>query len=100
MLVSTRLWPIAIYLIFGALFGLLTYRHRHLFSEGPTQRDDGPAPGVLEGRLFWTLMCTCLWPVMALTGLHTAWLLSSRRRAARAQAQLSSDASKRGSPPD
>ena len=70
--------PIVLFLLFGASFGLATFSRRHLFSEGPTQRDDASAGG-LGQRLGWTLICTCLWPVMALTGLHSWWILSRRR---------------------
>lgn len=71
--------PIVLYLLFGAGFGLATFSKRHLFSEGPTQRDDGASGRGLKARLLWALLCTCLWPVMALTGLHSWWLLSRRR---------------------
>jgi hypothetical protein len=71
--------PIVLFLLFGACFGLATFSNRHLFSEGPTRRDDESASHGLKARLGWTLICTCLWPVMALTGLHTWWLLSRRR---------------------
>ncbi len=70
---------IVLYLLFGAGFGLATFSKRHLFSEGPTQRDGAAASHGLKARLFWMLICTGLWPVMALTGLHSWWLLSRRR---------------------
>ncbi len=47
---------IAIYLIFGAGFGLATFSKRHLFSEGPTQRDDAASSHGLKTRLFWALI--------------------------------------------
>lgn len=68
--------PIVLFLVFGAAFGLATYPWRHLFSEGPTKR---PAPGArnaMDGRLMWVAVCTPLWPVMALTGLHSLWRLA------------------------
>ena len=71
--------PIVLFLLFGAGFGLATFSHRHLFSEGPTQRDDAASSQGLKARLSWTLLCTCLWPVMVLTGLHSWWILSRRR---------------------
>jgi hypothetical protein len=71
---------IVLYLLFGAGFGLATFSRRHLFSEGPTQRDDTRSSQGIGARLFWVALCTCLWPVMALTGLHTWWLLWRRRR--------------------
>ena len=77
--------PIVLFLLFGAGFGLATFSKRHLFSEGPTRRDDSGASGGLKARLGWTLLCTCLWPVMALTGLHSWWILSRRRALAARQ---------------
>lgn len=77
--------PIVLFLVFGAFFGLATYSHRHLFSEGPTSRAEPGAKDPLGGRLMWTMICTCLWPLMVLTGLHTAWLLARRRAVARQQ---------------
>jgi hypothetical protein len=76
---------IVLYLLFGAGFGLATFSKRHLFSEGPTQRDDAAATHGLKARLFGMLICTCLWPVMALTGLHSWWLLSRRRAQAKSE---------------
>lgn len=73
---------IVLFFLFGALFGLATFPVRHLFSEGPTARDEPGAGGLLWARLGWTLLCSTLWPVMVLTGLHTAWLLARRRAAA------------------
>jgi hypothetical protein len=74
--------PIVLFLVFGAFFGLATYSRRHLFSEGPTSRAEPGAKDPLGGRLMWALLCTCLWPLMVLTGLHTAWLLARRRAVA------------------
>ena len=67
---------IALFLVFGACFGLLTYRHRHLFIEGPS-RPAPPEPGLALGaRLLWMMICSCLWPLMVLTGLLALWRLS------------------------
>ena len=71
--------PIVLFLAFGACFGLLTHSRRHLFSEGPTRRDDSGAGDSLASRVMWVLICTCLWPVMALTGLYSLWHLSRVR---------------------
>ncbi len=73
---------IVAFLVFGACFGLATYSRRHLFSEGPTQRNGGAPLGPMDGRLMWTLICTFLWPVMALTGVHTLLLLRRRKAVA------------------
>lgn len=70
--------PIVLYLLFGACFGLATFSRRHLFSEGPARPDDVGGSRWRQ-RLSWTLLCSCLWPLMALTGLHTWWVLSRRR---------------------
>jgi hypothetical protein len=75
---------IALFLLFGAAFGWATHANRHLFSEGPTRRGASEDTGVLDGRVVWTLLCTFLWPLMALSGLNSLWLLAQRRRAARA----------------
>jgi len=76
---------ITLFLLFGAGFGLVTYSRRHLFSEGPTGRGDDQEHGFLNGRIVWMLVCTFLWPIMALTGLNSLVLIS-RRRARAAQA--------------
>lgn len=77
---------IVLFLLFGAVFGLVTFPKRHLFSEGPTPSDEsgrGPrAAGWLSARLGWALLCSALWPIMVLAGLHSAWLLARRRAAA------------------
>lgn len=71
--------PIVLFLALGACFGLLTYSNRHLFSEGPTRRDEQGRNDPMNGRLMWVLICTFLWPIMALTGLHSWWVLARRR---------------------
>lgn len=77
--------PIVLFLVFGAFFGLATYSRRHLFSEGPSARAEPGAKDPLGGRWMWALICSCLWPLMVLTGLHTAWLLARRRAVAARQ---------------
>lgn len=72
---------IVMYLIFGAAFGAATFANRHLFSEGPRKPDEPPGGPSWPSRIFWLMVCTWLWPVMALTGLNTAWILARRRRA-------------------
>jgi hypothetical protein len=72
--------PIVLFLLFGAVFGLASFSHRHLFSEGPSRREEGDAPPGLKARLGWALLCSGLWPVMLLTGLHSWWVLWRRRR--------------------
>ena len=68
---------IGLYLFFGICFGFVTFPYRHLFSEGP-ENSDLALP--LEGRVFWVLICTWLWPIMVLTGLNTAWVLAKRKK--------------------
>lgn len=70
------------YAVFGACFGLLTFSRRHLFSEGPSRRTDDGAAGTAGARVMWVLICSGLWPLMALTGLYSWWRLSraARRR--------------------
>jgi hypothetical protein len=71
--------PIILFLAFGACFGVFTFNNRHLFSEGPTRRDAADARPSLASRVTWIVTCTCLWPVMALTGLYSLWHLSRAR---------------------
>ncbi|MCA3218645.1 MAG: hypothetical protein ING59_08830 [Burkholderiales bacterium] len=61
---------IVVFLATGIAFGLVTYPNRHFFSEGGA-RPQG-AGGVLESRLLWCAICSCLWPIFAATG---AWNL-------------------------
>jgi len=79
--------PIVLFILFGALFGLVTFPNRHLFSEGPTSRHESGSAGMLRARLGWALLCSALWPIMVLTGLHSVWLLARRRAAAARQAR-------------
>jgi hypothetical protein len=69
--------PIFLFLLIGAVFGLATGSHQHLFSEGPTRRSG--APVTLASRLLWVLISTALWPLLLLTGM-----LSLRRARVRA----------------
>lgn len=71
---------IAAYAVFGACFGLLSFSRRHLFSEGPSRRADEGAGGSLGARLAWALVCSGLWPLMALTGLYSWWRMSRTAR--------------------
>ena len=64
------------FLAFGACFGLATGSYQHIFSEGPSR------PGEPGNRLLWVLICTFLWPLMALTGLLSMWKLRARAKAA------------------
>lgn len=74
---------ICLYLIFGAFFGFATYSKRHLFSEGPQKAKDADQTPSLGGRIFWVVLCTLLWPIMAITGINTAWILFKRKRQSR-----------------
>ncbi len=71
--------PIFAFLVVGALFGLATYTNRHKFSEGTTRQVAAAEKDPMESRLAWTVICTALWPLMALTGAYSFW----RRRSAR-----------------
>ncbi len=71
--------PIVLFIIFGAAFGWVTFAHRHLFSEGPGRPPDPAEPASIGARLVWVMVCSGLWPLMALTGLYSLWRL---RRAA------------------
>lgn len=70
---------ILLFLVFGAGFGWVSFQHRHLFSEGPGQRPT--QAGSTGERLVWAMVCSGLWPLMALTGLYSLWRL--RRAPAR-----------------
>lgn len=70
------------FLVFGTCFGVFSFPARHLFSEGPTNTPANEATDFLHERIFWVFICTALWPVMILTGLHSAWILAKRRRKA------------------
>ncbi len=70
---------IALFLFFGACFGLCTFSHRHLFSEGPKKIEEPVQGWDFSNRLMWMTICTFLWPIMLLTGLHSVWILSKRK---------------------
>ena len=70
------------FLAFGACFGLATFTHRHLFSEGPS-RQGHSGDDTLAQRVIWVLVCSGLWPLMALTGLVSLWRLRRVRVQAR-----------------
>ena len=73
--------PIMLFLAFGAVFGAATAWHRHLFSEGTTVKREGDAKSDLLGKLAWVVMCTCLWPLMAVSGVYTLirrWWIARR----------------------
>ena len=78
---------LVVFFALGACFGLITYSQRHLFSEGPTRRAEERKPNLMDGRLMWTLICTMLWPIMVLTGLHSWWILARRRAVAARKTQ-------------
>ena len=69
---------ICLFLIFGASFGFATYSKRYLFSEGPQKAKDSDQTSSLKSRIFWIILCTLLWPIMAITGINTAWILFKR----------------------
>ncbi|MBU3561408.1 hypothetical protein [Polynucleobacter hallstattensis] len=71
---------ICLFLIFGSSFGFTTYSKRHLFSEGPRKAKDSDQTSPLEGRIFWIMLCTLLWPIMVITGINTAWILFKRKQ--------------------
>ena len=73
---------ISFFIVFGACFGFVTFSQRHLFSEGPHTAKELDGNPFFESRIFWVLLCAMLWPIMALTRIHTAWLLNKRRKLA------------------
>ena len=73
---------ISLFILFGACFGFVTFSQRHLFSEGPHTAKELDGNPFFESRIFWVLLCAMLWPIMALTRIHTAWLLNKRRKLA------------------
>jgi hypothetical protein len=73
---------ISLFIVFGACFGFVTFSQRHLFSEGPHTAKELDGNPFFESRIFWVLLCAMLWPILALTRIHTAWLLNKRRKLA------------------
>ncbi len=69
---------VALFTLFGALFGLATHSRRHLFSEGHTKRHGRDEADPMQSRLAWTVLCTALWPLMALTGAYSWWVKRPR----------------------
>ena len=76
------LWIFGFFLL-GACFGLATYRRRHLFSEGPSRPGPAESRTLLDGRAAWVVLCSALWPLMALTGLVSWWTLARAKARAR-----------------
>jgi hypothetical protein len=72
------------FLLFGAVFGLLTFSYQHEISEGPHTVETPEAGSTVGRRLLWAMVCTFLWPIMILTGLNSAWILAKRKRQASA----------------
>ena len=70
---------IVLFLAVGVVFGLATYSRRHLFGEGPPDQYADAADG-LKGRLFWVTVCTFLWPLQLVSGLHGLWRVYSAAR--------------------
>lgn len=72
-------YAIALFLAAGFVFGLLTYSRRHLFGEGPPEQHADPEGG-LKGPVFWVAICTLLWPLQIVSGLHGLWRVYSATR--------------------
>jgi len=63
---------ILLFLAFGLCFGLATLSNRHLFSEGPSRKGQaGGDDDTLSQRVMWVLICSTLWPILALTGVYS-----------------------------
>jgi hypothetical protein len=73
---------ISTYLSLGICFGWDTFPNRHLFSEGPDKEAQTEQGSAQKGRIFWTLICTWLWPIMVFTGINTAVILAKRKKLA------------------
>jgi hypothetical protein len=71
---------IALYLLLGVFFGFGSFSHRHLFSEGPDKASNVKENSALEGRIFWIMICTWLWPIMVFTGINSALILAKRKK--------------------
>ena len=74
---------IVTFIFIGALFGLMSFSSRHLFSEGSTPPTDPGSARGLVGRPMWVAMCAALWPLLLVSGLFGWW--HRRTRAARAR---------------
>jgi hypothetical protein len=78
--VTTTIVFFIAFLIFGACFGLATFSHRHLFSEGPSRAaQGGDEDDTLMQRVIWVASCSALWPLMLLTGALSLWRLRKVR---------------------
>jgi hypothetical protein len=76
------------FLAVGAGFGLATFSHRHLFSEGPSRAAQGSDEGDTRvQRVIWVSSCSALWPLMVLTGLLSLWRLRGVRLRQRRDAE-------------
>lgn len=71
---------LSVFFVFGAGFGLFTFAHRHLFSEGPNKAESTPGGPTVASRVLWVMVCTFLWPIMLFTGLHSVVILAKRKR--------------------
>lgn len=71
-----------LFLLFGSVFGLLTFSFQHLFSEGPHKVEAQEGGATWASRVLWAMVCTFLWPIMILTGLNSARILAKRKRLA------------------
>ncbi|MEY3638835.1 MAG: hypothetical protein RIR68_1968 [Pseudomonadota bacterium] len=69
-------------LFLGICFGFATFSNRHLFSEGPDKEKKPEQASVLEGRTFWIMICTWLWPILVFTGINSAVILAKRKKLA------------------
>lgn len=72
-------WWIVTFFVCGAAFGAATCSRRHLFSEGarrPTRKEERDP---LDSRLMWLLMCSCLWPLFALSGAYSLVRAGAKR---------------------
>jgi spore maturation protein SpmA len=67
------------FIVVGIVFGLATAGHQQRFNEG---RCEGAQQG---HRGLWVLLCSLLWPLMLLAGLHNGVKLLLARRAAAGQ---------------
>jgi hypothetical protein len=75
---------IVLFLAFGACFGLATFSHRHLFSEGSSRPGHaGDDDDTITQRAIWVASCSALWPLLAVTGVLSLWRLRRVRVRAR-----------------
>lgn len=70
---------VALFLSAGLLFGLLTFTRRHLFSEGHTRPGVGGSGNTASACVGWTVLCSVLWPLMAVSGAFSWWVRRGRR---------------------